>query len=117
MDGSKCISYYTIELKDLVIPEEMEGKFGNWMFGCDVCQDVCPWNRFATPSKEAGFTALPGVLNLSTKDWEDMTEESFKEIFRNSPVKRSKFQGIKRNIRFLAAKDILPDEHLHVDAD
>ena len=117
VDGSKCISYYTIELKDLVIPEEMEGKFGNWMFGCDVCQDVCPWNRFSKPAKESGFSALPGVLNLSTKDWEEMTEESFKEIFRNSPVKRSKFQGIKRNIRFLATKDTLPDEHLHIDAD
>jgi epoxyqueuosine reductase len=116
IDGSKCISYYTIELKDLVIPEEMQGKFGNWMFGCDICQDVCPWNRFSTPTKESGFTALPGVLNLSTKDWEELTEESFKQIFRNSPVKRSKFQGIKRNIRFLAAKDHLPDEHLHIDA-
>jgi epoxyqueuosine reductase len=115
IDGSKCISYYTIELKDLVIPGEMQGKFANWMFGCDICQDVCPWNRFSTPTKETGFTALPGVLNLSTKDWEELTEESFKQIFRDSPVKRSKFQGIKRNIRFLAAKDQLPDEHLHID--
>lgn len=117
VDGSKCISYYTIELKDLVIPGDLQGKFGNWMFGCDVCQDVCPWNRFSTPTKETGFTALPGVLNLSTKDWEEMTEESFNQIFRNSPVKRSKFQGIRRNIRFLAAKDKLPDEHLHIDAE
>ena len=117
VDGSKCISYYTIELKDLLIPAEMQGKFGNWMFGCDVCQDVCPWNRFSTPTKETGFTPIPGVLNFTTKDWEELTEDSFKKIFRNSPVKRSKFQGIKRNIRFLAADDKLSDEHLHVDTE
>ena len=117
VDGSKCISYYTIELKDLVIPTEMEGKFNNWMFGCDVCQDVCPWNRFSQPTKETGFTALPGVLNLTTKDWEELTEESFKKIFHDSPVKRSKFQGIKRNIKFLSAGNPLFDEHLHIDAE
>ncbi|HUQ66234.1 MAG TPA: tRNA epoxyqueuosine(34) reductase QueG [Flavitalea sp.] len=116
VDGSKCISYYTIELKDLVIPSGMEGKFGNWMFGCDVCQDVCPWNRFSRPTQEAGFTPLPGVLNLTTKDWEELTEESFKKIFRDSPVKRSKFAGIKRNIRFLATNK-LPDEHLNINTE
>jgi epoxyqueuosine reductase len=116
VDGSKCISYYTIELKDLVMPSGMEGKFDNWMFGCDVCQDVCPWNRFSTPTHEAGFTPLPGILNLSTKDWEELTEESFKKIFRDSPLKRSKFEGIKRNIRFLT-KNKLPDEHLHIDTE
>jgi epoxyqueuosine reductase len=100
VDGSKCISYYTIELKDMIIPEGMKGKFDNWMFGCDVCQDVCPWNRFSQPTTE--FTPLPGVLNFSTKDWEELTEESFKKIFRDSPVKRSKFAGIKRNIKFLS---------------
>lgn len=100
VDGSKCISYYTIELKDMIIPEGMKGKFDNWMFGCDVCQDVCPWNRFSQPTSE--FTPLPGVLNFSTKDWEELTEESFKKIFRDSPVKRSKFAGIKRNIKFLS---------------
>lgn len=100
VDGSKCISYYTIELKETMIPEGMKGKFDNWMFGCDVCQDVCPWNRFSQPTSE--FTPLPGVLNLSTKDWDELTEESFKKIFRDSPVKRSKFAGIKRNIKFLS---------------
>ncbi|MBA4167083.1 MAG: tRNA epoxyqueuosine(34) reductase QueG [Chitinophagaceae bacterium] len=101
VDGSKCISYFTIELKDMLIPEEMEGKFGDWIFGCDVCQDVCPWNRFAKPTREAGFGPLPGILDLTTKDWDELTEESFKKIFHNSPIRRSKFEGIKRNIRFI----------------
>ena len=102
VDGSRCISYYTIELKELMIPSEMQGKFSNWMFGCDVCQDVCPWNRFSRPTNEEGFTPLPGVLNLTTKDWEELTEESFKKIFRDSPVKRSKYKGLMRNIKFLS---------------
>ncbi len=101
VDGSKCISYFTIELKDALIPESMKGKFDNWMFGCDVCQDVCPWNRFSSPTKEINFTPIPQVLNLSINDWEDMTEESFKTIFKNSPLKRSKFEGIKRNLHFI----------------
>jgi epoxyqueuosine reductase len=104
VDGSKCISYYTIELKEMLIPSEMQGKFNDWMFGCDVCQDVCPWNRFATPTTEAAFTPIPGVLNFSTKEWEELTEESFKKIFRNSSLRRSKFQGIKRNLSFLAKR-------------
>ena len=104
VDGSKCISYYTIELKEMLIPPEMHGKFDNWMFGCDVCQDVCPWNRFSLPTKEEGFTALPGVLNLTTRDWEELTEESFKKIFKNSPVKRSKYKGLMRNIKFLSGR-------------
>lgn len=106
VDGSKCISYYTIELKEMMIPDEVQGKFSNWMFGCDVCQDVCPWNRFAKPAKEAGFEPLHEVLNLSTREWEDLTEERFKKIFRHSPLKRAKFEGIKRNIRFLAKQEI-----------
>jgi len=101
VDGSKCISYFTIELKDMLIPEDMQGKFQDWMFGCDVCQDVCPWNRFAKPTQEAGFKPLPEVLELTTKDWNELTEESFKKIFRNSAIMRSKFGGIKRNISFL----------------
>jgi epoxyqueuosine reductase len=104
VDGSKCISYYTIELKEMLIPPEMHGKFDNWMFGCDVCQDVCPWNRFSLPTKEEGFAALPGVLNLTTRDWEELTEESFKKIFKNSPVKRSKYKGLMRNIKFLSGR-------------
>jgi epoxyqueuosine reductase len=101
VDGSKCISYYTIELKDMLIPEEMKGRFDNWMFGCDVCQDVCPWNRFSRPTHEEGFTPLNEVLNLSSKDWEEMSEEMFKTVFKNSPIKRSKYEGIRRNIKFL----------------
>jgi epoxyqueuosine reductase len=101
VDGSKCISYFTLELKDQLIPEEMKEKFNDWMFGCDVCQDVCPWNRFSKPNSEVQFTPIPAILNFNTADWEDLTEESFKTIFRNSPLKRSKFAGIKRNLRFL----------------
>lgn len=101
IDGSKCISYYTIELKDMLIPEKAKGKFDNWMFGCDTCQDVCPWNRFSTINHEPGFTAYPELLNFTTRDWEELTEESFKKIFRNSPLKRAKFAGIKRNLKFL----------------
>ena len=101
IDGSKCISYFTIELKDMLIPEKMKGQFANKMFGCDICQDVCPWNRFSKPASEAAFTPLPQILNFSTSDWEDLTEESFKIIFKNSPLKRSKYAGIKRNLKFI----------------
>ncbi|MEP7080510.1 MAG: tRNA epoxyqueuosine(34) reductase QueG [Ginsengibacter sp.] len=101
IDGSKCISYFTIELKDLLIPSEMKGKFENKMFGCDICQDVCPWNRFSKPTNEIEFTPINEVLNFSKNDWEELTEESFKIIFKKSPLKRSKFQGIKRNLKFL----------------
>ncbi len=101
VDGSKCISYFTIELKDMLIPEEMKGKFDNWMFGCDTCQDVCPWNRFSKPNNETAFTPLPEILNLSTKEWEAMTEESFKNIFKESPLRRSKYAGIQRNLKFI----------------
>ena len=100
VDGSKCISYFTIELKDALIPDAMKSKFDNWMFGCDVCQEVCPWNRFSKPTSEINFSPLPAILNFTTSDWEDLTEESFKLIFKNSPLKRSKFQGIKRNLHF-----------------
>jgi len=101
IDGSRCISYYTIELKDALIPSNMQGKFDNWMFGCDVCQDVCPWNRFSKPTNEASFSPLPAILNFTTADWEELTEESFKIIFKNSPLKRTKFSGIKRNLHFI----------------
>ena len=101
VDGSKCISYFTIELKDMLIPDEMKGKFQNWMFGCDICQDVCPWNRFSKPAQENAFMPIPEVLNLTTKEWEAMTEETFKQIFKYSPLRRSKFKGIKRNLKFL----------------
>ncbi|GEP88559.1 epoxyqueuosine reductase [Chitinophaga terrae (ex Kim and Jung 2007)] len=100
VDGSRCISYFTIELKEQLIPEQMQGKFDNWFFGCDTCQDVCPWNRFSKAHNEAAFTPLPEILNFSTSDWEEMTEETFKEVFRRSPLKRSKYAGIRRNLRF-----------------
>ncbi|OSZ80547.1 tRNA epoxyqueuosine(34) reductase QueG [Chitinophagaceae bacterium IBVUCB2] len=101
VDGSKCISYFTIELKEMLIPGEMKGKFDNWMFGCDTCQDVCPWNRFSNPHNEVNFSPIPEVLNLSTHEWEMMTEESFKKLFKDSPLSRSKFKGIQRNLKFL----------------
>lgn len=101
INGSQCISYFTIELKDELIPDVMKGKFQNWMFGCDVCQDVCPWNSFSKPHNEISFQPLPELLNLSTNEWEEMTEEAFKKIFKNSPLSRAKHKGIRRNIRFL----------------
>lgn len=101
VDGSKCISYFTIELKEMLIPEEMKGKFDNWLFGCDICQDVCPWNRFSKPNDEIHFTPIPEILNLSTKEWELMGEEAFKKIFKHSPLKRSKYKGIQRNLSFI----------------
>jgi len=101
VDGSKCISYFTIELKEMLIPEEMKGRFDNWAFGCDTCQDVCPWNRFSKPTAEPDFTPLPEVLNLTSKEWEAMTEETFKKIFRDSAISRTKWKGMQRNIKFL----------------
>ena len=101
VNGSQCISYFTIELKDEIIPPEMNGRFDNWMFGCDTCQDVCPWNRFSKPHHEEAFQPLPQLLNLSTKQWEELSEEAFKKIFKHSPLSRSKYKGIRRNINFL----------------
>jgi epoxyqueuosine reductase len=101
IDGSKCISYFTIELKDALINESMKGKFENWMFGCDVCQDVCPWNRFSKPHHEQRLTPIAEVLNLSSQQWEEMSEETFKRVFKNSPLKRTKFAGIQRNLKFI----------------
>jgi epoxyqueuosine reductase len=101
VDGSKCISYFTIELKDALIPENMKGKFDNWMFGCDTCQDVCPWNRFSKPTTETQFQPISEIISFTKKDWEAMTEEKFKIIFKDSPIKRSKYSGIKRNLQFL----------------
>lgn len=101
IDGSKCISYYTIELKDALINENMKGKFDNWMFGCDTCQDVCPWNRFSSPTNEINFTPIPEILNFTNQQWEELTEESFKQIFKESPLKRTKYKGIKRNLQFI----------------
>lgn len=100
VDGSKCISYFTIELKEN-IPAEMRGKFDEWAFGCDVCQDVCPWNRFSKPHREPLFNPHPDLLSLTKKDWEEITEDTFRAVFKNSAVKRTKFEGLKRNIDFL----------------
>lgn len=100
VDGSKCISYLTIELKN-EIPTEFKGKLENWMFGCDICQDVCPWNRFATPHQEPAFTPAHELLNLNKNELIDMTDEVFKQVFKGSAVKRTKFAGLKRNIDFL----------------
>ena len=104
VDGSRCISYFTIELKDLVIPDKMKNSFADWMFGCDICQDVCPWNRFAQPSAEPAFQALEEILHFSSQDWEELSEENFKRIFSDSPLKRAKFAGIKRNLEFIRKK-------------
>lgn len=100
VDGSKCISYFTIELKDN-IPQEMKGKFDDWAFGCDVCQDVCPWNRFSKPHNEPLFNPNQELLSMTKKDWEEITEETFRAVFKNSAVKRTKYDGLKRNIDFL----------------
>jgi len=100
VDGSKCISYFTIELKEN-IPYEMKGKFDEWMFGCDTCQDVCPWNRFSKPHSEPLFNPNSDLLSYSKKDWIEITEETFRAVFKNSPIKRTKFEGLKRNVKFL----------------
>ena len=100
VDGSKCISYFTIELKDN-IPSEFKGKFDDWMFGCDVCQDVCPWNRFSKSHNEPLFNPHPELLTMTKKDWGEITEETFRKVFNKSAVKRTKFSGLKRNIGFL----------------
>jgi len=102
VDGSKCISYLTIELKDELIAPELQEQMGSWMFGCDVCQEVCPWNRFSRPHQEPHFRPIPEVLNLSLSEWEEMTEDHFSRVFRNSPLKRSKFKGILRNLKAIS---------------
>ena len=101
VDGSKCISYFTIELKEQLIPDRMKGKFDNWIFGCDTCQDVCPWNRFSYPNTEEAFTPIYEILHYTASDWEMLTEESFKTIFLHSPIKRTKYSGVKRNLKFI----------------
>jgi epoxyqueuosine reductase len=100
VDGSRCISYLTIELKENM-PIEFQDKMDNWMFGCDICQEVCPWNRFSKQHQEPEFEPHPDLLNLKKEDWEEITEDVFKEIFRKSAVKRTKYLGLKRNIDFL----------------
>ena len=101
VDGSKCISYFTIELKDMLIPENMKGQFANKMFGCDICQDVCPWNKFSILTTEPAFQPHPELLQMTERDWKEITEETFKKVFKNTAVKRTKYKGLKRNIEFL----------------
>lgn len=100
MDGSKCISYLTIELKE-TIPESFKGKMENWAFGCDICQQVCPWNRFSTPHREAAFQADKNLLDLSAEDWQQMDPQQFEKFFSHTPVKRAGYEGLKRNLQFL----------------
>lgn len=100
VDGSKCISYFTIELKEQ-IPAGFKGQFDNWAFGCDVCQDVCPWNSFSKPHSEPLFNSSSGMLEYSSEEWQEMTEEVFNKVFKNSPLKRTKYKGLKRNLEFL----------------
>lgn len=101
VDGSKCISYFTIELKDELLPSEFKGKMDNWMFGCDVCQDVCPWNRFSKVTKEDRFKPTLSLLDLTNNDWKNLQLETFDLLFKKSAVKRTKFEGLKRNIQFI----------------
>lgn len=100
VDGSKCISYFTIELKE-AIPAEVNGKFENWIFGCDICQDVCPWNRFSKPNTEKRFQPNDELKSFTKKDWQEITEEVFQKVFYKSAVKRTKLSGLKRNIEFV----------------
>ncbi|HLT75526.1 MAG TPA: 4Fe-4S double cluster binding domain-containing protein, partial [Ohtaekwangia sp.] len=100
VNGSQCISYYTIELKEMLIPDEVSGKFNNWAFGCDICQDVCPWNRFAVPNNEPAFTP-DRQLQMTSSEWQEMTEEVFRAAFRKSALKRTGFKGLMRNLKFV----------------
>jgi len=100
VDGSKCISYFTIELKEQ-IPKEMNGKWNDWIFGCDICQDVCPWNSFSKPHQTEQFLPNNELKKINKKDWEEITEEIFKSVFKDSAIKRTKLEGLKRNIKFL----------------
>jgi epoxyqueuosine reductase len=101
VDANKCISYLTIELKDEIIPDEFKGKMDNWIFGCDVCMDVCPWNNFAEASNHKELEPINEIISFNENDWKNLTEEQFKILFRYSPIKRSKFKGLKRNINFV----------------
>jgi epoxyqueuosine reductase len=101
INGEQCISHYTIELKDALIPEGMQGKFDNWAFGCDTCQDVCPWNRFSKPNQENNFSLLPQILNLNTNEWLNYSKTEFKQYFKGSPLSRAKWAGVQRNLKFL----------------
>ena len=100
LDSNKCISYLTIELKDS-IPKQFENKMQDWIFGCDICQDVCPWNKFSKENEHALFQPSDKFLNMKKNDWIELTEETFKKVFKNSPIKRANFKGLKKNISFI----------------
>ena len=104
VDGSKCISYLTIELKDALLPQSFQNKMDDWIFGCDICQDVCPWNKFSSPHKEAAFLANDNLLSFSKQEWQEITEDVFAKTFQKSAVKRTKYAGLKRNIDFVSSK-------------
>jgi len=104
VDGSKCISYFTIELKES-IPDEYKSKMENWAFGCDICQDVCPWNRFSKPHQENSFNPTNGLLEMNKNDWEEITEDVFKEKFKESPLLRPGLEKIKNTIQFISRND------------
>lgn len=101
IDANKCISYLTIELKDALIPQEFQGRLEGWAFGCDICQDVCPWNRFSQPHREPAFTPLSQILNLSIKQWQEISEDNFRTYFKHSPLARAKYKGLQRNLSAL----------------
>jgi epoxyqueuosine reductase len=101
IDSNKCISYYTIEWKQALIPQEYKDKFDNWFFGCDTCQDVCPWNRFKSPTREASFEPLKEIMEFSISDWVNISEDQFKRIAKESPMSRAGYAGIQRNLKFI----------------
>ncbi|GJM28552.1 MAG: epoxyqueuosine reductase [Cyclobacteriaceae bacterium] len=106
VDANKCISYYTIELKENEsIPEKVAGKFENWIFGCDICQEVCPWNRFSKPHDEPKFLPIEDLFGMDRDKWKDLDRETYQSLFKGSAVKRAKFEGLKRNIRFVSGKE------------
>lgn len=104
LDSKRCISYQTIENKS-EIPEKLKGKFQNWIFGCDICQDVCPWNKKPEPTREPDFSPKKTFLEMTKEDWHNIDEDSFRELFRKSPLKRTKYSGIKRNLKFISEED------------
>lgn len=107
VDGSRCISYFTIELKDQ-IPAAFKGSYDEWIFGCDICQDVCPWNRFSSPHREEKFLPTKDLERMKPNDWLEITQDVFNKVFRGSAVKRTKYEGLKRNISFVSKKDHIP---------
>ncbi len=105
VDATKCISYLTIELKEALMPPGLEHRSDSWMFGCDVCQDVCPWNRFSIPHSEDAFKPIPEVLNLSTAEWRALSEDGFRKAFKGSPIKRAKWSGVMRNLKAISSSE------------